>query len=121
MSELLSTNVRAFPGSEVPEQKLSVERQPYNFCNHDKISLDEHRRVVKCAQCDKVYDPFDFLHKEAQRLDVVWRDYAHTRRSLNELIDRVDNLKKEEARLKARVKTAKAKVEPVVFERNRGL
>lgn len=116
-----ATNVHAFPGSEVPEQKLLIERQHYNFCNHDKISLDEHRRVVKCAQCDKVYDPFDFLRKEAARLEMVWRDHAHTRRSLNELIDRVDNLKKEEARLKARIKTAKAKIEPVVFTRNRNL
>lgn len=115
------TNVRAFPGADVPEQKLLVERQPYNFCDHDKISLDEHRRVVKCASCDKVYDPFDFLHKEACRLDVAWRNYAQTRKELSELIDRVDNLKKEEARLKARIKTAKAKVEPVVFTRNREL
>ena len=116
-----ATNVHAFPGSEVPEQKLLIERQHYNFCNHDKISLDEHRRVVKSAQSDKVYDPFDFLHKEAARLEMAWRDHAHTRRSLNELIDRVDNLKKEEARLKARIKTAKAKIEPVVFTRNRNL
>ena len=116
-----ATNVHAFPGSEVPEQKLVIARQHYTFCNHDKISLDEHRRVVKCAQCDKVYDPFDFLHKEAARLEMAWRDHAHTRRSLNELIDRVDNLKKEEARLKARIKTAKAKIEPVVFTRNRNL
>lgn len=116
-----ATNVHAFPGSEVPEQKLLIERQHYNFCNHDKISLDEHRRVVKCAQCDKVYDPFDFLHKEAARMEIACRDHAHTRRSLNELIDRVDNLKKEEARLKARIKTAKAKIEPVVFTRNRNL
>lgn len=116
-----ASNVRAFPGTDIPEQTLLIERAPYNFCSHDKISLDEHRRVVKCAQCDKVYDPFEFLHKEAARLDVVWRDYAHTRRSLNELIERVDNLKKEEARLKARIKTAKTKVEPVVFTRSRDL
>lgn len=115
------TNVRTFPGAELPEQTLLVERQPYNFCEHDKISLDEHRRVVKCSSCDKVYDPFDFLHKEAHRLDAAWRNYAHTRKELNELIERVDNLKKEEARLKARIKTAKSKVEPVVFTRSRAL
>ncbi len=115
------TNVRAFPGAELPEQTLLVERKPYGFCSHDQISLDEHRRVVKCAKCDQVFDPFDFLHKEAIRLEVAWRDHGHVRRELNELIDRVDNLKKEEARLKGRIKTAKAKVEPVIFERNRSL
>ncbi|MGE8398256.1 MAG: hypothetical protein ACN6NT_11690, partial [Comamonas sp.] len=78
-------------------------------------------RVVKCADCDKAYDPFDFLHKEAHRLDAAWRNYAHTRKELSELIDRVDSLKKEEARLKARIKTSKAKVEPVVFTRSRVL
>lgn len=115
------TNIRTFPGADLPEQTLLIERKPYNFCSHDKISLDEHRRVVKCASCDQVFEPFDFLHKEAQRLEVAWRDHAHTRRVLNDLIDRVDNLKKEEARLKARIKTAKTKVEPVVFTRSRNL
>lgn len=116
-----SSNIRAFPGAEVPEQTLLIERKPYNFCPHDKISMDEYRRVVKCASCDQVFDPFDFLHKEAHRLDAAWRNYALTRKELGELIDRVDNLKKEEARLKARIKTAKAKVEPVVFTRSREL
>lgn len=116
-----STNIRAFPGAELPEQTLLVERKQFNFCEHNKISLDEHRRVVKCASCDKVYDPFDFLHKEAQRLEAAWRNYGQVRKELSELIDRVDNLKKEEARLKARIKTARVKVEPVVFTRNHDL
>lgn len=59
------SNIRHFPGAEVPEQTLSVEREPFGYCAHDKISLDEHSRTVRCAKCDKVFDPFDFLKNEA--------------------------------------------------------
>ena len=115
------SNIRKFPGTELPEQTLSVERQRYNFCSHDKISLDEHSRTVKCAACDKVFDPFSFLRNEVQRLQIAWTDHKQVRQSLNELNDRVDSLKKEEARLKARIRTAKAKVAPAIDVRNREL
>ena len=115
------TNIRQFPSTEIPEQTLSVERQRYNFCSHDKIRLDEHSRTVNCAACDKVFDPFTFLLNEVHRLQVAWEDHKQVRQSLSELNDRVDALKKEEARLKGRIKTAKAKVAPVVDVRNRAL
>ncbi|MDH1255062.1 hypothetical protein N5C67_20640 [Comamonas thiooxydans] len=115
------TNIRQFPCNEIPEQTLSVKRQRYNFCTHDKISLDEHSRTVKCAACDHVFDPFSFLKKEVQRLQIAWDDHKQVRQSLSELNERVDSLKKEEARLKARIKTAKAKVAPVIDVRNRAL
>ena len=115
------SNIHKFPGAELPEQTLLVEQHRYNFCTHDKISLDDHSRTVRCASCDKVFDPFDFLQKEVIRLQRAWDDHKHVRQSLNDLRDGVEALKKEEARLKARIKTAKAKVAPVIFARSREL
>ena len=115
------SNIRAFPGIEVPEQTLSTARESYRFCNHDKITLNEHSRTVCCAACGKVFDPFNFLQKEVTRLQVAWEDHKHVRSSLNDLNDRVDALKKEEVRLRARIKTARAKVEPAIDVRNRQL
>ena len=114
------SNVRAFPGAEIPEQSLSVERR-HAYCGHEKISLNEHERTIKCASCGKVFDPFHFLQTEVARLQDAWARHALVRNSLRELNDRVDALKKEEARLKSRIKTAKAKVEPVIDVRNRAL
>lgn len=115
------SNVRRFPGAEIPEQTLFAERERYNFCRHDKITLDEHHRTVKCAGCGKVFDPFHFLQNEVERIQGAWVRHKEVTASIAELVTRVDALKKEEARLKGRIKTAKAKVEPVIDLRNRNL
>lgn len=115
------SNIRQFPGAEVPEQTLSVEREPFGYCAHDKISLDEHSRTVRCAKCDKVFDPFDFLKNEVRRIQSAWDDHRQVRQKVSDGLDRVEVLKREEARLKGRIKAAKAKVEPVIDVRNRQL
>jgi len=117
----MADNIRQFPGAEIPEQTLSVEREPFGFCNHDKISLDSHARTVRCSKCDKVFDPFDFLKNEVRRLQDAWERHRDVRAKVTELNDRVETLKKEEARLKGRIKTARAKVEPSINVRNRNL
>ena len=111
------SNIRKFPGNELPEQTLTATKNWHNFCEHKKISLDDHSRTVRCAACDQVFDPFDFLQKEVARLQRAWEDHKHVQKSLNDLRDGVE----EEARLKARIRTAKAKVAPVIDVRNREL
>ena len=91
-------------------------RQVSKSSSRDRIS-----RTVRCAACDQVFDPFDFLQKEVNRLQRAWEDHKHVQKSLNDLRDGVESLKKEEARLKARIRTAKAKVAPVIDLRNREL
>ena len=115
------TNIRQFPGAEIPEQTLSVERKYRGFCQHEKITLDEHSRTVRCVACSKVMDPFNFLLYEVSRLQDAWERNRQVRKDTSDLIDRVETLKKEEARLKARIKTAKAKVEPAFSVRSREL
>lgn len=117
----MSDNIRAFPGADIPEQTLSVEREPFGFCNHDKITMDEHSRTVRCAKCNKVFDPFDFLKNEVRRLQGAWDDYRQVRQKVSDGLERVEVLKREEARLKGRIKTARAKAEPVIDVRNRSL
>lgn len=119
MSGTPDSNIRAFPGSEIPEQTLSVEREPYGFCTHDKITLDEHSRTVRCAKCAKVFDPFDFLKNEVRRIQAAWEDCRQVRQKVSDGLDRVEALKKEEKRLQGRIKTARAKAEPVIDVRNR--
>ena len=117
----MADNIRQFPGAEIPDQTLSVEREPFGFCNHDKISLDGHARTVRCTKCDKVFDPFDFLKNEVRRLQDAWERHRDVRAKLTDMNDRVEALKKEEARLKGRIKAARAKVEPTIDVRNRNL
>ncbi len=115
------SNIRQFPSAEVPEQTLVVKRPPLRFCAHEKITLDEHSRTVRCVACEHVFDPFNFLRDEVSRLQGAWESHRQVKDKLRDLLDRVDTLKKEEARLKGRIKTARAKVEPVLDVRNRQL
>ncbi|MNS93862.1 hypothetical protein D3C72_1280600 [compost metagenome] len=115
------TNIRQFPGAEIPEQTLSVEKKYPSFCQHEKITLDDHSRTVRCVACGQVMDPFNFLLYEVSRLQDAWERNRQVRKDTSVLIDRVETLKKEEARLKARIKTAKAKVEPAFSVRSREL
>lgn len=115
------SNICQFPGAEIPEQTLSVEKKYRGFCQHEKITLDSHNRTVRCVACDQVFDPFNFLLNEVARLQDAWERNKMVRQDLSDLNDRVDALKKEEARLKARIKTAKAKIEPAFSVRSREL
>ena len=113
--------IRAFPGAEIPEQPVVLEREWHSFCAHEQIALNEHSRTVRCTKCEKVFDPFSFLQNDVAKLQQAWQRHKEVRASLDDLIQRVEALKKEEARLKARIKTARPKAEPVIDVRNRGL
>ena len=115
------SNVHAFPGTEIPQQPLILEGNPFIYCKHEQITLDGHSRTVRCIKCEKVFDPFDFLQTEVARIQDAWRRHDEVKRVLALRLESVDSLKKEEARLKARIKTSKAKADPVIDIRNRGL
>lgn len=109
----MTEKIISFPGAEpLPENPLTVERGPLKFCNHDRITLDEHRRTVRCTDCDKVFDPFNYLLGNAQSITRAWSSYREVMRRAEEKQQSVELLAKEEKRLKARVKTLKDKVEP---------
>lgn len=115
----MSDVIHAFPGSELPANPVTFADSkppgaPY-YCRHEQIRLDRHLRVVECAVCGAVLDPFDYLVTEACAMREGWRRHKEVRASLLELIERVDALKKEEKRLKAAVKRAADKLPPMTL------
>lgn len=115
-------NIVSFPGvpQELPEQTITLEKQPFNICQHTKISLDSHQRLVNCVRCGAVLDPFEYLAKNAVVLQRAWADHASVKRSLADMNDRVAALKKEEQRLKASVRRLKEK-QPVIDTRGKDI
>jgi len=103
-------NIHAFvrPG-ELPENpvRITSSGKSPNFCHHELIDLDDHRRTVNCRQCGADIDAFSFLKANARTLQTAWQRHKAVSNELAELLARVDFLKKEEARLKSRVKRAK--------------
>lgn len=99
--------IQAFPKPELPAQTITVADQPPGkkmFCQHTRLSIDTHERLIACGDCGQVLDPFTFLHQNAMVLQRAWQDHAYVKRELGEMQDRVSILKKEEQRLRAMVK-----------------
>jgi hypothetical protein len=99
--------IQAFSKPELPTQTITVAAQPPGkkmFCQHARLSIDAHERLISCADCGQVLDPFQFLHQNAMTLQRAWQDHAYVKQELGEMQDRVSSLKKEEQRLRAMVK-----------------
>lgn len=110
MSDEDQTNVIvAFPQSDIPENPITVEPRPYEFCEHETIRIDTHARVVTCGKCKCVLDPFGYLLNNANNLQSAWQAHHEVYRRAREIGERVHELKKEEQRLKSRVKTLEQK------------
>lgn len=118
----MSDKVVIFPGAEPLPPNL-IEREDdqkrfTRFCTHGRITLDEHNRLVNCADCAAVLDPFQFLMKQADLLQRAWDNYRMASRKVEELSTSISNLKTEEKRLKARVQRAK-ETQPVIDTRGK--
>ena len=118
----MSDKVVTFPGAEpLPENLIRREDDPKRhtrFCTHGRITLDEHQRLVNCADCSAVLDPFQFLLKQADMLQRAWDHYRMASRKVEELNTSIANLQAEEKRLKARVRRAK-ETQPVIDTRGK--
>ena len=114
--------VVTFPGAEpLPENLIQRQEDPKRytrFCTHGRITLDEHQRLVNCADCGAVLDPFQFLLKQADLLQRAWDNYRMASRKVEELNTSISNLQTEEKRLKARVRRAK-EAQPVIDTRGK--
>lgn len=115
----MSDNVTPLPGIELPTNRLELMEEPLRYCEHDQVRVDGHRRVVCCVKCGAVLDPFDFVVHNAKTISWAWRDYRTARRQLAELATRVDDLKREEKRLKALVKRLRDRAGEVLDVRGR--
>lgn len=112
-----------FPGAEeLPENpvRLINSGKPYSFCNHARISLDEHKRTVDCMDCGAVLDPFSFLRDQARTLQLAWSNYRTTSAKVQEINERIETLNKELASVQGKVRRAKEKV-PVIEVRGKSM
>jgi hypothetical protein len=103
-------NVRVLKiAGELPDCPVTIKHQPFGFCNHASLVIDEHEREIRCAKCNAALDPFDYLHKNGAQIQSAWRNYKFVRNRIDELNVSVDKLRAEEKRLKASVRRLQAK------------
>ena len=75
-------------------------------CSHYNVDVDTSERIVVCCECGSVRDPFDILEDIAYHERKIW----YSLRKLNTQKKRVQELKKEEKNIKARIDRARKKL-----------
>jgi hypothetical protein len=82
--------------------------KPGKHCRHAQVLVCTEQRRVECGTCGAVLDPFDVVHGFASK-------ERHFRQWEKEALDeaaKVERLKKEEKRIKARLGTARTRLPP---------
>lgn len=74
-------------------------------CQHRQMVVDESKRTIECQSCGAVLDPFD-VHMQYARRERSWRYWDRERKQAEA---RVEELKAEEKRIKARMANASRK------------
>ncbi len=76
-------------------------------CSHRAVSVDETSRTVECSTCDAILDPFSVVLQFAKHE----RDFAWDQSSKRKQRELIEELKKEERRIKQRIASAKKRAE----------
>lgn len=83
-----------------PATQFEVRRGTY--CSHARVEICDEQREVACASCGAKLDPFDVLHGFATK--ERWLGHIDDERRM--LQKKIDTMKAEERRVKARLRTA---------------
>lgn len=94
--------------------KKRITRKPISreqkYCHHQNLQIDEASRLLQCELCGMSITPFDFIRKIAVRHEVIEHRISQLEDDERELYKRIVELKKEEKRIKARIRCAKKKM-----------
>lgn len=118
----MTDKILSFPGAEpLPENLVELKddtQRLMRYCEHGRITLDEHQRTVGCRDCGAILDPFNFLRDNARTLQRAWINHGLAQRKVKELTDRIEALNKERESLQGKVRRLREKV-PVVDVRGK--
>lgn len=86
------------------ESKTTIElRSPPGYCRHPHITIYRNTAVVECRDCKAWLDPVKVLEEYADNE----RALEYSRREVRRLREQLDELKREERNIKARIKRAR--------------
>lgn len=90
-----------------PSERLPIivkEREGY--CIHNYVILDEKTRMLECGDCGQIIEVYDYMHEWAmgdRRLSLTRKSL---RRDIKKLSAELEDLKREEKNIKARIRRA---------------
>ena len=100
-----------FPGIVPKDIRPKRASSAQRFCCHKKLLADEATRMLECEACGMIIEPFDFLWHWANGQQAVEYRVGELRKQERGLYEKIVELKKEEKRIKARLRGAAQKKE----------
>lgn len=82
------------------DPKLQLDRYGGSSCAHEFVAVRIRSRTVICRICEEPVDSFDVLQKMA----LHWERATYFQAELDKISDRTEELKREEANIKARIR-----------------
>jgi len=70
-----------------------IKHKSYD-CRHPAVELDMDSRTVRCTQCQRVIDPFDFLFNCSVEEDSLLARFTRLRQEEYKLKTEIERLKK---------------------------
>ncbi len=96
---------------DLPENPVKVDRTDgmKRYCDHPTLIIHEHDRSLQCGSCGAALDPFDYLLKSGLRLQRAWDSHRAVSHKCREIQKGIEDLKREEKRLKASIRRCRDK------------
>lgn len=91
------------------ETTIEIPRKDYFGCKHPVVELDDDAKMLKCQKCDKYISAFEFIRKHVVDLAFLFKRIAEAERQLHLKFEQVEAAKKNENRIKARIRRLKSK------------
>ena len=77
------------------------------YCRHRHSEMDSLERTVTCTDCGATLDPFDWMERTLDENARYWREQSELKKEIGSLHKKVEELKDEEKRVKARLRNAR--------------
>jgi hypothetical protein len=84
------------------DPKLKIDRSSGKRCSHEYVTLRFTDKRVICRTCNREVDAFDVL----KNLAISWEWCTYHGAQLDEQVDKLEELKREEANVKSRLRSA---------------
>lgn len=98
------------PIGKAHQPAFKVTGAPALKCTHGSYNVDVKRRVVTCSRCSCELDPFAVVLKIGERWKRIDENIRRCQADRDEAQERLDELRKQEANAKARLRRLEAKL-----------
>jgi hypothetical protein len=124
-SEIKSENVVPFerkPKTLLENHKIKKPVNPKSsYCRHRSTELDAENREIICCDCGSKVDAFDWAKVTLEENSRFWNERVALQKEIQSHHKKIEQLKEEEVRIKARIRHAKeslTKVESKAADRS---